>query len=221
MKIRIVLLILASFGAVLLSLTPNRVYASDISYAVEQDARKYANENNTWAISEHQGIRNSPFYKLDTDGEYLFFSYSNENCVDAYDNQGTFAYCIVLPDRQNGAVAVRCNNEQVYISAKDDTVYVLQGKTEVDRLSSVEAAEKGFDFYWFYEDTPYIKVDSNQITVFDHDNKMIRQIQTPSVVAQSIPKSRDMHLLLMLAGTLILLATAFYVYLSKNRVGKT
>ena len=218
MKARTVFLILASLGTIFLSFSPSRAYALDNSHKTEQDARKQANAKNTWAISEQQGIRKSSFYQYDTTGRYIYFSYSKENCVDVYDTEGTFLYCIVLPDRQNGSVGVRCSNDEVYISTKDDTVYIFQGEIEVGQLSSEEAAEKGYDFFWFYENTPHIKVDSDQISLFDHNGEMIRQIHTPRVVAQSIPKSGNIPILLILVAILILIATAFYVCISKNRV---
>lgn len=218
MRDRIALLFFFFLSVIGLIFLPYKVYALDNAYETEREARKQANENHAWVLSEFQGTRNGPFYQYDSTSQYLYFSYSDDNCVDVYDTEGTFLYCIILPDQQNGSVGVRCNKEEVYISSKDNTVYILQGKTEVAQLSSDDAVEKGFDFFWFYENTPRIKVDFHHILTFDGDGNIIKQIETPRMVAQTIPKAERIQILFFIP-LLALFAAGFSIFYSRKKSG--
>lgn len=188
-----------------------RVYAAatDVVEKSEKEMRAYANENDTWVICYQQGIRTSNFYQYDATSEYIYFSYSKHDCVDVYDTNGTYLYSFLFPERQNGSVSVRCENEQVYIGTKDNILYIFAGVEEVERMNGDTAKEKGFDFFWFYDNEPHITVDQKWISWHDDSGEVVRQITVPIVIRETIPPHGEM----MAAVPIAVLAVVLFVLL--------
>lgn len=177
----------------------------------ENELRKYANENNTWVICYQQGSRNSDFYQFDATDTHLYFSYSEYSCVDVYDIQGTFLYSIIFPDRQNGSVNVRCEDNQAYICSKFDTLYIFEDIEEVERMDCDTAREKGFDFFWFYDNKPIITVDRNWISWYDESGEITKQIATPSAIRKTIPHSNPQIVILPIIVLAVVLPLLLYL----------
>lgn len=163
--------------------------SSDTKRKTEKELRAYVNENNTWAICYQQGVRTSDYIQCDATSEYLYFTYMEHNCVDVYDMNGEFLYSFLFPDRQNGVIYIRCEDDHVYISTKSKILYIFKGTEELDHMDHDEASEKGYNFNWFYKHKPYITVDNQWISCSDTDGVVFKQIPTPYMVKRTIPTS--------------------------------
>ena len=177
----------------------------------EKEAQTFANENNTWVICYQQGSRTSNFYQYDATDSYLYFSYSKHNCVDVYDMEGVFLYSIVFPERKNGGISVRCENSQVYICTKDNILYVFSGTEEVVHMNYDTAAEKGYNFFWFYDNEPHISVDGKWIRWIDETGDVIKNIPTPQIIMKTTPPSRAA----MIVMPIIAVSTVLLLFIIK------
>lgn len=175
----------------------------------ERELRIYATEHQTWVLSDQQGSRNSDFYQYDATDTRLYFSYSEYSCVDVYDLEGTFLYSLVFPNRENGSVNVRCENNLAYISSKDNILYIFSDRVETENMDYDTARKEGYDFYWFNENDPSMTVDDYHISWYDESGALIKQIQTPSVIQQTMPPSKELGS----AIPIIILALALYLFI--------
>lgn len=182
--------------------------SSELKDKSEEELRQFAKENNTWVVCYRQGKRTTRFFQYDATSEYMYFSYSKECCVDVYDLHGNFLYSFLFPDRQNGGVCVRCEEDQVYISTKDNIIYVFKGIEEVDRMDYDEAAANGYDFFWFYNNNPKITVNDDWIRWHDNSGEVVKEINTPNVIRQTIPDDgiKSITKLFILAFIVVLVA---------------
>lgn len=183
-----IVMMFIGIGSGLLPFAVNAVESDGLS---EKEARAYANEHNTWVLCYQQGSRTSNFNQYDATDDRLYFSYSKHDCVDVYNMQGVFLYSIIFPERQNGSVSVRCEDDWVYISTKDNILYIFSGAEEVEHMDYDAAADKGYDFFWFYENEPHITVDGKGISWFGEAGDVVREIPTPSVIRETIPLPDD------------------------------
>ena len=177
----------------------------------EKEARAYANMNNTWVICYQQGTRTSNFYQYDATDTYLYFSYSKHSCVDVYDMEGVFLYSFIFPERQNGTVSIRCENNQVYICTKDNLLYVFSDVEELEHMDYAEASKKGYDFFWFNDNHPSISVDAKWINWLSKSGDVIKQIPTPSVIKKTIPPSSEA----LIAMPIIVVSLILYLLIAK------
>ena len=164
-----------------------------------------AEENESWHISMQQGSRKHDYYDCDATGEYLYFSYTEYSCVDVYNLDGVFQYSIILPDRQNGGVRVRCLENRVYISAKNNIIYVFEDREEIQRIDYRTAYEMGYLSLWFSENPSKIRVDQEHISWLDGNGAVIHQIETPDIIAKTIPPTETEVLHKFLIGVLVVL----------------
>lgn len=171
----------------LLGTVPVIANSSGLNDKSEEELRQFANENNIWVVCYRQGKRTTRFFQCDATSEYMYFSYSKESCVDVYDLYGKYLYSFIFPDRQDGGVCVRCEENQVYISTKDNVLYVFKGIEEVDRMDYDEAVVNGYDFFWFYNNNPKITVNDDLIRWHSNSGEVVKEISTPDVIKQTIP----------------------------------
>lgn len=171
----------------LLGTVPATANSSEFNDKSEEELRQVAKENNMWVVCYRQGKRTTRFFQYDATSEYMYFSYSKESCVDVYDLHGKFLYSFIFPDRQNGGVCVRCEEDQVYISTKDNILYIFKGIEEVDRMDYDEAVTNGYDFFWFYNNDPKITVNDDLIRWHDNSGDVVKEINTPNVIKQTLP----------------------------------
>lgn len=190
--------------------------SSDTRGKSEKELREYANENDTWVVCYQQGKRTHNFYQYDATNECLYFSYSENSCVDVYDMNGVFLYSFLFPDRQNGAVGVRCENNQTYISTKDNILYIFEGIEEIDHMDYDEASEKGYDFFWFYNNEPHITVDNTWIQWHGSSGEIARQIKTPTVIKQTVPFPSTMSIFKLFVAAFVVLLIPVVKSVIKN-----
>ena len=186
----------------------------------EEELRKLVNENNTWAVCYHQGKRTTSFFQYDATSEYMYFSYSKESCVDVYDLHGIFLYSFIFPDRQNGGVCVRCEEDQVYISTKDNILYIFKGIEEVDCMDYDEATANGYDFFWFYNNNPGITLTNDFIRLHDDRGEVVKEIDTPTVVNQSMPKDNATFVLFLFSAVFIIILVSKRMVINSKHTSK-
>ncbi|MBQ7098619.1 MAG: hypothetical protein IJO05_02730 [Oscillospiraceae bacterium] len=181
-------------------------------------------QNHELEITHKQGIRDSNWYQFDATQKYIYFSYSLYNCVDVYDLDGNFCFTIILPASiNNGCVSIRCDGEKVYISSKDNTLYIWDEEDAFEILDSGTAIEKGYDFYWFYNNSPRIIVDKQYISFLDNNSGISKQIGTPKIISDTMPFTRILNvdfnmaipLIIVCIGVLVILF-AFYFHTVKR-----
>lgn len=196
-------IILAGVFCIRLAVPAN---ASEENTLSEKEARAYANEKNTWVICYQQGNRTSNFFQYDATDANLYFSYSKHNCVDVYDRSGVFLYSIIFPERQNGGINVRCEDNRAYICSKDNVLYIFSGTGEEEQMDYDTAAEKGYDFFWFYNNKPQITVDGRWICWLDGTGSVIDRIPTPPTIKNTIPPPNGAMTAIPIIGASLLLA---------------
>lgn len=196
-------ILLMGIGCSMLSVPAGAVESGGMS---EKEARAYANEHNTWVLCYQQGTRTSNFYQYDATDSCLYFSYSKPGCVDVYDTQGVFLYSIIFPERQNGTVCVRCENNLTYIRTKDNILYVFSGTEEVQHMDYDAAKEIGYDSFWFRDNTPHVTVDSKWICWLDETGSVNKQIPSPPVIRDTIPLPGDAAAAIPMIGAVLVLA---------------
>lgn len=201
-----------------ISWTPIRVSAKTAAgnELSEKEARAYANMNNTWVICYQQGIRTSDFYQYDATDTCLYFSYSKHSCVDVYNTEGVFLYSFIFPERQNGTVSIRCENDNVYVCTKDNLLYIFSDDEEIGHMDYAEATKKGYDFFWFDDNQPNILVDAKWIHWLNENGDIIKQISTPSVIKNTMPPSSSTILSMPIVLVLLILLLLVYSFLLKR-----
>ena len=190
----------------------NPAAAFDAVDKKDHSLRGSATQCNTWEISYQLGQRIANYYQCDASDDYIYFSYSKYSCVDVYNMDGVFLYSYIFPDMQNGSMNVRCEDNYIYIGAKDNSVHIFDGVEEVAHLSRDEAIENGYDFSWFREENSRMKVNSEWICVLNYDGTEEIRIPTPSVIQKNIPPTNAMINtipIVILMGIMLLLVLAF------------
>lgn len=133
-----------------------------------------------------QGKRNTEWYQFDSTDTYIYFSYSMDSCVDVYTIDGSYYCTIALPDNPTGQISIKCSDDNTYISAKDNTMYVLDGIKLVEILSADAAIAKGYNYRWFQDHTG-ITVDYKHISFLNENGEVVRKIDTPQIIKNTMP----------------------------------
>lgn len=133
--------------------------------------------------------RKTNFYQCDATSKNIYFSYSQDNCVDVYSNNGDFCFTIHLPQYPKGAVMIRCANDILYIRDKTDKVYVYSGSSKIDEFSKLQAEMLGYDYNWFRNNSEEIRVGVNRdfITLADESGLILTSLETPNSIRQNLP----------------------------------
>ena len=156
--------------------------------------------------------RKTNYYQCDATADHIFFSYSQDNCVDVYSYTGEFCFTIYLPEYPKSVVMLRCTHDRVYIRDKTDHVYVYAGSSQVEDFSKAQAEMMGYDYRWFQDNAQEIcvAVSRDVITLKDEKGRVYQSIDTPNSIRRNIPAidfGRDVNigiaLLLMLGLVLV------------------
>lgn len=147
----------------------------------ERQLQRKAREENICIINDLQGIRDRQYSYHAIGNEYVFFSYSVGSFVDAYDHNGIYQFTIIVPDSQNGTVSIRCDGDLLYISSKQDLIYIFDGTEQVDCLTDEESELAGYDWRWF-NDQPGLEKDKNYIYLKDENGNIVLQATIPNAV---------------------------------------
>lgn len=137
-------------------------------------------------ISFAQGKRNTEWYQFDSTDTYIYFTYSMDSCVDVYTIDGSYYCTIVLPDNPTGQICIKCSGNNTFISAKNNTMYVLDGIIIEKILSADEAIAMGYDYRWF-QDKAGMRVDYEHISFLNKNGEVVRQIDTPQIIRSTMP----------------------------------
>lgn len=148
--------------------------------STEDTLRNRANVENTWIISHQNAVRKGTYTQIDATDRYLYFSYSKSSCVDVFNHNGEFQYAILLPDCQNGTVQIRCVDNCLFVSDKNNTVYIFDENEEIERMNYDQAKLRGYDFFWFEEKKSIQKVDEFFYYEMDDTGNAVRKILLPT-----------------------------------------
>ena len=156
-------------------------YMDDGVISEETLLGKKARKENCCFVSDQQGIRDRQYSYHAINNTYVFFSYSKGSLVDAYDHKGIYQFTIILPDSQNGVVSIRCDGNLLYVSSKQDVVYVFEGKEQVDYFTDDEAELVGYDWRWF-DNQPGLEKDKDYIYLRDENGNIVLKAKIPGIV---------------------------------------
>ena len=106
-----------------------------------------------WGITGVRGQRSSGVGRIDGTKELIYITYSQEPYIDVYDLTGAFQYTIMLPDSQNGVVAIDCRDGMLIAAAKGNNskghdVFLFRGTELVDSMDYDQALEQGYVPIW-------------------------------------------------------------------------
>lgn len=178
----------------------------------EETLKNQANEENTWIISRQNAVRKGKYTQIDATDSYLYISYSKSSCVDVFNHNGDFQYAILLPDCQNGTVQIRCLDNYLFVSDKNNVVYIFDGNEEIERMNYDQAKIKGYDFFWFEEKKSVQKVDESFYYEMDDTGNAVKKVLLP-------PRNTSINFLriaiIVIASVLHLLSLMKY-FLSRN-----
>lgn len=169
-------------------------------------------------ISNQQGWRQTTYNQCACSQNYIYFSYTKDSCVDAYNYQGEYQFTILLPDYPNGGVGVCCFDDKLYIQEKNGDVRVFDKQSEVEFMTRIEAKEKGFGSNWFREQdkAKRMQVTKESIYIFDASNAIDTQIPTPQIVAEYIPNTA-VPIPIILISLLLLVCLGIRIMIRKHR----
>lgn len=83
--------------------------------------------------------------------------------------------------------------------------YVFEDREEIQRIDYRTAYENGYLSLWFSENPSKIRVDQEHISWLDSNGAVIRQIETPDMIAKTIPPTKTEVLHKFLIGVLVVL----------------
>lgn len=152
----------------------------------EAHLMQQSNETSNYVIGEHQGIRTQHYFDYAVSDDSIYFTYNKSSIIDIYDYKGLFQYSILLPNKNDGTLTVRYENDFLYVRAKDKTVYVFDGENCIEFLSPQEAEAAGYTYDWFCVQ-PNTKIEKAYIYWLDDHGTQIAKISTPSVVQSNWP----------------------------------
>lgn len=124
---------------------------------------------------------------------YLYFSYSGElGGVDVYDETGAFLCWIYFEDIEKGSIRL-CNVDNLlYVQLRNNTVYIFDGITLVERLSEADAINSGFNATWFKSQPPNLEVTEDHVYKLNQDGSRMSQINRP-VYVHSGPSASNLQ----------------------------
>ena len=86
------------------------------------------------------------------DDERLYLYYEADGAVNIYSREGSFLYCILVGHIQNGKGAIAIVDGLLYIKARGNIIYILDGENIIDiAVFSKEEWKKGDTRYTDYE----------------------------------------------------------------------
>ncbi len=157
----------------------------------EEGKNSVPEDRGKWTVTYRQGERKHDYYRCDTTSDRLYFAYWDDSCVDVYDHAGIFLYSFQFPDRQNGGITIRCEEDLVYVNDKDDVTYVFRYETLLRTMEWEEASAEGKNSSWFYNSEPNVTVDQANIKWLDENGNVVKQIKTPAVISETVPPTEE------------------------------
>ena len=139
----------------------------------------------TWTLSNGH-IGPVAFSQCDATDEYLYFSYYNSTTsVDVYDLDANYLYTLCFPDRNNGTVYIRSDQNKMYVKLRNDYVFVFQGKEELSCMTEAEADSKGYTNDWFQAAHSRLVVDDSRLYLMDEQGQFIAELEKPKSVKEA------------------------------------
>ena len=193
------------------------IYALCCSYSEIETAMPTANQPSQEPVGVYVSFvnltntRKTNYYQCDATADHIFFSYSQDNCVDVYSHTGEFCFTIYLPEYPKGVVMIRCMHDRVYIRDKTDNVYVYAGASKVGDFFKAQAEMMGYDYRWFQDNAQEIcvAVSRNVITLKDEKGQIFQSVETPNSIRRNFPTldfGRDINIgisLLLILGLVL------------------
>ena len=136
---------------------------------------------NTWKISYQKATRRGRYSQIDATDRFVYIAYSRSSCVDVYNAQGEFQYALLFPNCQNGGVQIRCVENYLYVSAKNNTIYIFDGTEEIACMEYSQAIHNGYDYFWFEEKKSFQENDGAFYIETDQSGAVVKKIQLPNL----------------------------------------
>lgn len=167
-------------------------WEADLSLSEQKQLIQQATQQNMWVRSDIPGSRSDYFGWYDATDEFIYFAYTDDNCVDVYDLTGTFQYTLYLPDSPNGAPMVYCQDGKTYIDCKGSTAFIFEGSNCIQKLTDGKEMEQNGD----YAITKYRDLSLSGITItkdyvrrYATDGTLMFEFPTPDAVRATINTS--------------------------------
>lgn len=98
-----------------------------------------------WTITGQRGARRGVFDRCEGTDELIYFCYSGEDLIDAYNLEGRYQFTIDLPDARNGLALIDCVEDLLIVRpALSREVILFRGRELVGKMDVDTAREQGY-----------------------------------------------------------------------------
>ena len=115
---------------------------------------------------------------VDATDDYIFYAYGRDGVVEAYNWDGEYQFSVAVYDGANGACAIGCDQDLLYVLDKDKNVFVFRGES---LLRAIEIGDSPYPIVWFDGSSGKVRqyqnelVDENGIYIMDLPGKGIEK----------------------------------------------
>ena len=160
-----------------------------------------------WGISGQRGARRGLFDRCEGTDDLIYFCYSGEDMVDAYDLSGEYQFTINLPDAQNGGLLIDCVEDLLIADAANSDVFVFRGSELVEKLDYQAARERGYRASSFDTESRYAITRTHVVSVDGEDLtelfELPEEIRVNLPLVTFTPEQNDILRRVLLVGAVI------------------
>lgn len=160
-----------------------------------------------WWISGQRGARRGLFDRCEGTDDLIYFCYSGEDMVDAYDLDGEYQFTINLPDAQNGGLLIDCVDDLLIADAANSDVFVFRGSELVEKLDYKAARERGYRASSFDTESRYAITRTHVVSVDGEDLtelfELPEEIRVNLPLVTFTPEQNDILRRVLLVGAVI------------------
>ena len=169
----------------------------------------------TYRVEYNAQFQNAPITSYDIVGDLVYFSYSEGvSAVEAYDLNGKYVFSIIFANEQKGSILIRGEEDRLYISTKNNDVFVFKCDTLIEILSKEAADAAGYHYKWFSENKSGIKFVGTHLRRFDSKGDIYVDVPVPARIVWNYYKNYSVFVAigLVAVGLLIQRVTGKQVF---------
>lgn len=139
-----------------------------------------------WTITGQRGARRGLFDQCEGTDELIYFCYSGEDLVDAYDLNGAYQFTIDLPDARNGLAQIDCVDDLLVVDpAQGREVLLFRGPELVGKMDDQAAREQGYQATSYDRESRYAITRTHVVSV--EDEELTEVFELPEEIWVNLP----------------------------------
>lgn len=170
-------------------------------------------------VTTVQPIHSAGYSEVTATDQYFFFSYNQDDCVDAYDNSGAYCFTILFPKASKGGFYLGSDGNKLFVTDKVHNCHVFEGSELMESVPSEKAREQGFTWGNVQSRQAYtVTVTKERIEKVGADGIVAASAETPGFIRKFMPAlTIPMIVPCVLMVVLLAIMTAIFISARKNK----